>query len=698
MRSIRRRLTRGGVHTIVCASAMLATAMCLWPRSLAHAQAAAERPAPELESGVDSSIKPGDDFFAFANGGWLKATEIPAGKPRWGVRNELDAKVSLQVHQLLDDASRAAAGSLARKVADYRAAYMNEAAIAAKGLNPIRPVLDSIDQLRDKAGLTRLLGRQLRADVDPLNFGTYQSSALFGLSVSGSVGGEKDNVAFLVQGGLGLPDRTYYVGNEPNLQAIRARYQTYIAHQLKLAGFDRAEQRAASVLALETAIAQVHATTAASTPDHNADTLWTRAELAHQAPGMDWNLFFAAAGLSSQQSFVPWQPGAIRGEAAMVGSRSLDEWKDYLRFHAIDHYADLLPRAFADEAFALYGTAVAGQAEQAPRADRAFSLTQSTLNEAVGRLYVERYFSPKQKARVEAIVANVTAAFIRQVDSTAWMSPESRKQAVAKLKTLYVGIGYPEKWQDYSDLVVDPADPLGNFRRVEDRTYRQAVARLGQPVDQKYWWIGPATAGGVLTFQLNAYDFSAALMQAPKYDSTMTDAAAYGSIGAVIGHDVSHFIDVLGAEFELGGRERRWWTSEDSSRFEAAAKPLVDQFSAYQPFPGVNVNGRLTRTENVADLAGLTAALDAYHRTLGPRISDKAFVREQDRQFFIAFARSFHSKLSEPAMREQIAKNDHAPETFRISTVRNLDAWYDAFDVRPGERLYLEPKARVKVW
>jgi predicted metalloendopeptidase len=669
----------------------------LCPEIAARAQAADDRILSSLESTVDPSVKPGDDFFAYANGSWLKATAIPAGKERWGARDEISDRTRQRVAKLLEDTSAAPPGSSARKVADFRAAYMNEVAIEAMGLAPLKPLLDAIERIQGKGALTRLLASEMRADVDPLNFGVYNSSNLLGLSVERSTHGEKNYVAFLLQGGLGLPARENYLSDEPRMQTLRTRYQEYIGRMLSLAGFDRADQRAEVVMALETAIARSHATADASANDHNADNLWTRADFARDAPGMDWSAFFDAAGLGKQDSFVVWQPSAAKGVAALVASQPVETWKDYLRFHILDQNADVLPRAFAELGLAVRAFAAAGPPQQTTRAQRALDATQSAMSEALGKMYAERYFTPEQKARVRAIVANVTAAFVRRVEEATWMSPATKATALAKLKTLYVGVGYPEQWQDYSDLVVDPRDPVGNLRRVANRNFRRAVARIGQPIDRTEWLMAPQAPGAVLVFEQNAYDFAAALLQPPKFDETASDAATYGAIGAIIGHDVTHFVDALGAQYAIEGRARRWWTAEDSARFQALAEPLVNQFSAYRPFPDSSVNGKLTETENVADLGGLAAAFDAYRRTLGSRIKDKGYVRQHDREFFIAFAQSWRAKIGEGAMRKQLA-SDHAPENYRVATVRNFDAWYDAFDVSKGQRLYLEPKERVRVW
>jgi putative endopeptidase len=659
--------------------------------------------APSLqESGVDAGIRPGDDFFAYANGDWLKATDIPAGKPRWDARTEIAETTRQRVVKLLADAGAAPVGSSERKVADFHAAYMNEAAIEAKGLSPLKPLFDRIDRVRDKAALARLLGQELRADVDPLNAGVYRSSHVLGLAVGASIHGEKTHAAFLLQGGLGLPDREHYVSTEPRMQALRTQYQATIGHMLTGAGFDRGEQRARAVMALETAIALSHATREASADDHNADNLWTRADFARKAPGMDWQAFFAAAGLARQRDFVAWQPGAVKGVAALLATQPLQAWKDYLRFHAVHSRADVLPRAFAEQALALQLAAAGGaspaRALPSARAQRALEATQSAMSNTLGRMYVERYFPAEHKARVQAIAANVIAAFGQRVEAVTWMSPATKTQALAKLKTVFFGIGYPDQWPDDAGLVVDPADALGNLQRIEDRTYRQALARLGQRVDTTVWVIPAQRPGAVLLFHQNAYNFAAALLQPPKFDPAASDAANYGAIGAIVGHELSHFVDSLGSEYEADGRMRRWWTPEDVSRFQASTEALVNQFSGYQPFADLSVNGKLTLTENLADLGGLAAAFDAYRRTLGSKATNKEDVRQQDRQFFIGFARAWRSKSGEQAMRTQIATDGHAPERYRIATVRNIDAWYDAFDVQPGQRLYLEPKARVRIW
>jgi putative endopeptidase len=635
------------------------------------------------------TVAPGDDFFAYANGAWLKSAVIPAGTGRRTVRDDINERTRAQVAAILEDARSAHPGSLARKVGDFRTALLEQSAIEAKGVAPLAPLLAAIDRVADRPALARLLGATMRADVDPLNLGDYTSASVFGLSVEHSIHGETRHTPFLVQGGLALGDRDAYLRQEPGAVERRGRYRRYIARVLRLAGFGDADARAESVLGLEIAIAGAHATREATAVDRNADQQWSRADFAREAPGLDWAAFFVAAGLGEQPVIVAWQPSTVKGVAALVASRPLAVWKDYLRFHAVDDRAEVLPRAFADAAAEMRG-------DERTQDQRALATTQAAMADAIGELYAARHFPPAQKARVRRIVQNVTAAFRARVANASWLSPASRAIAVAKVDALYVGIGYPDAWPDWSDLRIDPLDAFGNAERIAERARRQALTRLTEPYDQRDWALTPQTAGAVLIFQQNAYQFAAALLQPPKYDAAASEAAAYGAIGAIIGHDMSHVVDVLGADYEPDGRMRRWWTDDDAARFEAAAEPLVRQFSAYEALPGLHVDGRLTRTENVADLAGLVAAFDAYRRSLdtGAHRDD---VRRQDREFFIAFAQAFGSTMNEAGLRAQLA-NDHAPERYRMNTVRNLDAWYEAFDVVPGQRLYLEPSARVRIW
>ncbi len=636
--------------------------------------------------GVDPDVVPGDDFFGYANGDWLRRTSIPPGKDRVSARTQINETVQAQVQQLMADASKGPQGSLARKVGDFAAAYALAPVQGGAAVRPIAGLLRQINAVQTKAALAALLGRQLRADVDPLNLGIYNSAQVLGLSVESGLHGEKDKLAFLLQGGLGLPQRDDYLNAGQEHQALRARYVERLAQALALTGAGPARSlpaRAQAVLALETALAQSHATPEQSAQDSNADNLWTRSDLDHKAPGMDWRAFFTAAGLSQQDSFIVWQPSAITGVAALVADGALPVWKDYLRFHAVHQYPDQLkPAEIAPE----------------QRVQRAVAATQRQWGEAVGRLYVERYFAPAYKARVQAIAGQVISAFEKRLTPLAWMSEATKVQARRKLNAVYFGLGYPDQWSDYSSLRISATDPIGNQQRVAQLAYQQALARLGQPVDPRAWALSAHTVGALLLFQTNAYNFPAGLLLAPKFDPTATDAENFGAIGAIVGHEVSHFIDTLGMEYNAAGALQRWWSPQDEARYAAATQPLVAQYASYQPLAERSVNGQATLVENLADLGGLAAAWDAYRASSAAQGLSPAALRTHDQQFFIGFARSWRSKLSDEALRKQVASDHHAPDATRIATVRNLDAWYEAFDVLPGQRLYLPPQERVKVW
>lgn len=649
-------------------------------------------------SSHETSTLPGDDFYTYANSAWLATTQIPAGENRWGARNEIQQNTTHRVADLVEGAARMPPGSYQRKVSDFYAAYVNDSLIERMGLTPILPEFKQIDSVRDRAQLAALLGSGLRADVDPLNFGVFQSSSPLGLSVEYGIHGEKNHFAYLLQGGLGLRERERYLDPSPAAQAVRNNYKAYITHALESAGFDHAEQRAQEVLALETALARCHLTTEQSSSERNADNRWSREEFVRNAPGMDWSAFFSAAKLSDQANLVAWQPDAIRGTAMLVASEPLDVWKDYLRFHAIDLYADVLPRDIADYALAIHAIDASGKSKQRDTlGERALDATSMALPDALGKMYVDRYFPAPTKAKATMILANVIKAFDKRIESVEWMAPATKEKALSKFRTMYFGVGYPEKWADYSHLSIAADDPVGNLRRVAQWNYQKALSKLARPTDRKEWALSPHMVVGIYNPLQNAYNFSAALLQAPKFDAAASDAMNYGSIGAIFGHELSHFIDPLGAGYDDDGAIHSWWSKEDKAQFETASAALVKQFSDYHPFPDMPVNGKLTLSENVADLGGLAVAFDAYRTALGDRAKDPAYVLEQDRQFFVGYAQAYRVKATDDALRAQLA-SDHAPERFRAWTVRNFDSWYAAFDVQRDQALFLESKVRVRVW
>ena len=667
----------------------------------ATVEAPAATPTAGIDlAGIDKSVQPGDDFDAYANGAWKQATEIPADRASLSTGFYVFEKAEKRLSDLVQglDKTNPAAGSDARKIADYYAAWMDEAGIEARGLAPLQPKLDGIAAIADKAALSRWLGGSMRADTDPLNATNFYTENLFGLFVAQGLEDPSKNVGYLMQGGLGMPDREYYLAADKDMAANRAAYQKYIAAILTQAGDADADKQAKAIFDLEMKIAKAHANVIDSQDIHKANNPWALADYAKNAPGIDWTAFFDAATLSGQQILFAWQPDAIKKLSALVAGEPLQAWKEYLRFHAINHSAGLLPKAYADLSFGFYGTQLNGTSKQRDRWKRAIGATDGALGDAIGQLYIKQYFPASSKAKVEDMVNNILATFRDGVDKLEWMTPETKKTAKAKAETMLVGVGYPDSWRDYSSLEVKRDDPLGNALRAEEAEYRHQTGKLGKAPDKKEWWMTPQTVNAVQLPLQNAMNFPAAILEAPFFDAKADDAANYGSIGAVIGHEVSHGFDNLGSEFDAEGRLRNWWTKDDAAHFKAATDKLVAQYDAYEALPGLHLSGKQTLGENIADVAGLQAAYTAYHKSLGGKQAPVIDGLSGDERFFLAFAQAWRAKQRDAALRAQVIGDGHAPARWRALTVRNIDAWYQTFKVPEGAKLYLKPEERVKIW
>jgi putative endopeptidase len=671
-----------------------------WAATPAPAPHAADRPTGVDLAGMDHSVKPGDDFDSYANGNWRKTVAIPPDRASTGIFLQVFNKAEQRNADLIKAAAaaNAPAGSNEAKIADYYAAFMDQAGIAKHGLSPLKPELAKIDAIKTPADLASVLGSQLRADVDPVNATNFSTEHLFGLFVTQGLEDSTHNVAYLLQGGLGMPNRDYYLATDKDMAGIRAKYQSYIATQLKNAGIVDADAKAKAVFELEMKIAKVHESLVDSEDVHKANNPWNTADFASKAPGLDWAAYLHAAGLDTQKQITAWQPSAIRGISALIASEPLDTWKAFLVFHTINHSAGLLPPAFADASFEFYGHTLQGTPKQRDRWKRAIGALNNDLGDAVGQIYVKKYFPASSKAQVKQMVDNILAAFTDRVDQLDWMTPATKQKAKAKIATVRVGVGYPETWRDYADLTISRDDPVGNHLRAEQHEYKHQLAKLGQPIDKGEWWMTPQTVNAVNLPLQNALNFPAAILEAPFFDPKADAASNYGSIGAVIGHEISHSFDNTGAEFDAQGRLANWWTPEDQAHFKATGQKLVEQYNAYEPLPGLHVNGQQTLGENIADVSGLTIAWIAYHKSLGGKPAPVINGLSGDQRFFLAFAQSWRTKTRPAALRAQVIGDGHAPGSFRAQTVRNLDAWYDAFSPKPGEKLYLAPKDRVKIW
>jgi putative endopeptidase len=652
-------------------------------------------PATGLDlAGMNRSVAPGDDFFAYANGGWIKNTAIPPDRSSYGtgaILAELTAKRTADLIQ--EVAASPGSDPEVKKIADTYASFMDEKAIEEKGLAPLKPALDAIAGIHDVKALAAALGATVRADVDVLNSTNFYTDHIFGLWVAQDLGDPSRYAPFLLQGGLGMPDRDYYLDQSQRMEDIRQKYQAHLAKMLQLAGLaegEAAKAKAARIVAFEHRIAEAHSSRVDSEDVLKGNNHWARAEFDRRAPGLDWQEFFAAAGLADQKTFVVWQPGAVTGISALVKQEPLETWKDWLAVRTVEHAASTLPKAFVDE--------LSGTPQLRVRWKRAIDVTDAALGEAVGKLYVARYFPPSEKARAEEMVRNELAAFARRIDGLAWMAPQTKARAKAKLAALKVFVGYPDRFRDYSGLEVIRGDALGNRDRAEQFEYRRNLNKLGKPVDRGEWVMNPQLVNAVNLPAMNALNFPAAILQPPFFDPARPAVMDYGATGSVIGHEISHSFDDQGALFDEHGRLDNWWTPEDFAHFKASSEQLIRQFDAYHPFPDLAVNGRLTVSENIADVAGLAAAYDAYRISLNGAEAKEAQGLTGDQQFFLSFAQAWRDKLREPALRQRIVTDGHAPDEYRADTVRNSDAWYDAFAVKPGQKLYLAPADRVRVW
>ncbi|HEX3821947.1 MAG TPA: M13 family metallopeptidase [Candidatus Sulfotelmatobacter sp.] len=676
---------------IICAAALFA---------VNTQSASAEDPHGIVAANIDRAVKPGDDFYLYANGAWIKRAQIPADRAGVDIWTKLEDLSNQQTSDLIAEMakSNAAAASKERKVADLYNSYMNEAAIEARGMTPLRPHLDAIAAIHDKKELARALGETLRADVDALNNTNFHTPNLFGMWVAPGFNDSEHYTAYLMQGGLQLPDREYYLADSEHMKKTREEYLAHISAMLKLAGFSETDTRAKRILDLEHAIAETQLSLAENDDIHKANNAWKKADFPAKAPGLDWAEYFRGAGLSRVDSFIVWQPTAFTGESALVASQPLETWKDWLSFHVIDGYSGVLPKNFADARFEFFGKTLSGTQEQRPRWQRAVFTVDDYLGDVVGEAYAQKYFPPEAKAQADAMVANIIAAFRKRIEALTWMNPATKAEAEAKLSTLYVGIGYGESWHDYSNYEVKADDLFGNIWRGNLADYQRQVARLGKAVDKKEWSMTPQTVNAVNLPLQNALNFPAAILQPPFFDPQASAAANYGAIGTVIGHEISHTFDTEGSTFDSKGRVRNWWTPDDLKHFDEATARLAAQYDTYKPFPDLAVNGKQTLAENIADVAGIAAAYDGYKASLAGKPAPEEDGFSGDQQFFLAFAQNWGEKLRDAALRRQVMTDGHAPGEYRAETVRNIDAWYGDFDVQQGEKLYLAPEDRVRIW
>ena len=651
-------------------------------------------------SGMDKSVAPGDDFVRYTVGSWIDRTVIPEDRSSWGSVAVIREQASARVHDIILKAttSDASTDPDARKIGDYFLSYMDEARIERLGVRPLRSELAAIAGIRTRKALSTALGASLRNDVDVLNLGTFHTPNIMALSISEDLNDARRYRPYLLQGGLGMPDREYYLGADPRYVELRGRYQQHVANMLRLAGYTEPEVRARRVMALEMKIAVTHASVGDTSDVTKGNTVWLRSELAAKDPGIEWSAFLSAAGIDYQPRFGAWQPAAITGISRLTVTVPLESWKDYLAFHAVENAAPYLSAEFADEHFAFNGNAVSGTPKQRERWKRGVDFTSAALGEAVGKIYVARYFPPEARARAEEMAHFIQLAFAARLDRLDWMSAETKAQAKLKLAHLRVMIGYPDKWRDYGALKIVRGDVYGNWRRADQFEYRRNLAKLGRPVDRGEWFMTPQTVNALYAPSQNSVTLPAAILAPTFYDPDADPAVNYGALGAGLGHEVTHGFDDNGALFDADGNLRNWWTRADFDHFHEQGKKLAAQVSLYEPLPGLHINGEQDSTENIADLGGLATAWDAYQLSLKGKSPPEIEGFTAYQRFFLGFAQNMRAKYRDLALRRAIVTDIHLPTPYRALTVRNLDGWYATFGVTSQNKLYLAPADRVAIW
>ncbi len=677
------------------AVSLLALTLGTAAQNAAAQTAAAPNAAPHFgdfgfaATGMDRAVKPGDDFWAYANGGWDKQTAIPADRTSFGSFALLDDLSRERTRAIIEATAKAGSSADAdtRRVGTYYTTFMDEAAIEAKGIAPLRPELDRIAAIRTPSDLSTAFGRDARVGIEgPIRIGVEQDPKHPTRYIAG-----------MRQSGLGLPDRDYYLVDTPKFADVRDKYVKHIAAMFRLAGFADADARAKAVFDLETAIARVHWTRVENRDPVKTYNPRTPVALAAEAPGLDWPAFLAATGVEREGQLDIAQPPAIAGTARLVASQPIGVWRDYLAYHLLTARAPVLPKAFVDENFAFNGTVLGGQPEIQPRWKRGVSAVNGAMGEAVGKLYVAKYFPPEDKAKVDALVHNLLASMGARIDEAAWMSPATKAQAHAKLATFDPKLGYPSKWRDYTKLVVTN-DAVANDAAAELFEYDRNLAKLGGPLDRTEWGMTPMTINAYYNPPMNEIVFPAAIMQPPFFDPNADMALNYGAIGAVIGHEISHGFDDEGRQYDATGALRDWWTPADATGFTARADRLVQQYDGYEPLPGTHIKGALTLGENIADLSGIRIAYEAYHLSLHGKPDKVIDGLTGDQRFFLGWAQVWRGKTRDAAMLARLTSDPHSPERYRVWTFRNFDPWYTAFNVQPGDKMYLKPDARVRIW
>ena len=656
----------------------------------------ATAPAP-LTSGLDvasfdKTVRPQDDLFRHVNGGWLARTEIPADKASVGGFTDAYDRTQEQLKAIVDQAAATggAPGTPAQKIGDFYISFMDEGRADQLGITPLKGELDRINALASKTDLVAYMARQFVLGVD--------GTPILG-GVDGDAQAPTQSVLYLFQGGLGMPDRNYYLSSDPKLVAARAKYRTYLQALLEAAGTANAKAEADGVLALEPTLARAHWTQVESRDAVKTYNRVALKDLPAKFPGIDWTAWTTALGVQGAPHLIVSQPSYIVALGKAIEATPLARWKSHLTAHTVDRFAPYLSSTLVDTRFEFRGKALQGIQALQPRWKRAIANLDAALGEQLGQLYVEQHFRPAAKARMDQLVANLRAAFRAGIDQLEWMGPETRRQAQAKLAAFRPKIGYPSKWRDYSAVEIRKDDLAGNMLRALEANARFELAKVGRPVDPEDWALTPQTINAYYNPVRNEIVFPAAILQPPFFDMAADDAVNYGAIGAVIGHEMGHGFDDQGRRFDATGALRDWWTAKDGEEFQRRARGLVAYYSGIEPVPGAKVNGELTLGENIGDLTGVVLAHRAYLTSLGGKPAPVMDGLSGDQRFFAGWTQAWRAKARDESVRQQMLADPHAPDAVRATApLRHVPAFYTAFDVKPGDTLFLAPEQRVKIW
>jgi putative endopeptidase len=641
---------------------------------------------------MDRSVRPGSDFFAYAVGTWVKNAKIPADKVCAGVNLDIQNQLNADLRAIVEGASakHAPAGDISQQIGDLFASYMDEAALNKNGVEPVRPLLASIEAINDRAALSSVLVS--------FNAKTRVSDP-FSVSVTIDPNKPTRYIPSIWQGGLSLGERSYYVDTDAEAVELRNKFVAHAARLLGLAGYADAQQQAEQLLALETKLAEVQLPREQARDVVKTNNIMPRADVEQLGQGAPLRELFDALKLPAATDFQVGMPDVLHATAGLFATEPVDAWKSYMRYQVLNAYGGDLSTPFSDELFDFYGRTLAGAQERAPRVERGVSRVSNGLGDPVGELYVNAHFTQQTRDKARALVENLRKAYSKRIDSASWMAPETKKEAQAKLAALVAKIGYPDTWKSYATVKIQAGDLVGNDNNLAMWSWNDDVGKLGKPIDRAEWSMTPQTNNAYYSPRLNDIVFPAGILQPPDFDPAADPAANYGAIGATIGHEMSHAFDDQGRKSDGTGMQRDWWTPADAERYIGQSNKLVEQFNGYEPLPGNHINGQVTLGENTADLAGLRIAYDAYKLSLGGKEAPVIDGLTGDQRFFLAFAASWKEICRPETERHRLLSDVHSPAKFRVNgIVRNMDEWYAAFDVQPGDALFLKPEDRVRVW